>query len=123
MFKKRSIPRLYPISFNLLFILFILALTFGTLDVTPAHAAGECYVKWNASGTNSGTSWTNAYTDLKSALGAPPCTEIWAAAGTYTPGTLRTDTFQLKNGVALYGGFIGTEEARTQRNPAANVTF
>ncbi len=38
-------------------------------------------------------------------------------------GTDRSATFQLKNGVAVYGGFAGTETARNQRNPAANVTI
>ena len=117
MFAKKSISCIFSVLFVVVFM----------LAVTPlqvAHAA-ECYVKWNAGGTNAGTSWTNAYTDLQSALGASPCTEIWVAAGTYKPttGTDRTATFQLKNGVALYGGFAGTETARNQRNPAANVTI
>ncbi len=33
-----------------------------------------------------------------------------------------TSTFALTNGVALYGGFDGTETARDQRDPAANIT-
>jgi len=51
--------------------------------------------------------------------------EIWAAAGTYKPtaGTDRTATFQLIEGVAVYGGFAGVETARDQRNPATNVTI
>jgi hypothetical protein len=50
--------------------------------------------------------------------------EIWAAAGTYkpTPGTDRAATFQLKEGVDVYGGFAGTETARSQRDPAINLT-
>ena len=103
----------------------LLTLLVSAQRVTPARATGECYVKWNAAGTNNGASWTNAYTDLQSALGASPCTEVWVAAGTYKPttGTDRTATFQLKNGVAVYGGFAGTETARDQRNPATNVTI
>jgi len=43
--------------------------------------------------------------------------EIWVEAGTYKPttGTSRDATFQLRNGIALYGGFAGTETARDQR--------
>ena len=81
------------------------------------------YVKWNATGANNGSSWTDAYNDLQSALSASSSgDEIWVAAGTYKPGVLRTDTFQLVSGVEVYGGFVGTETARSQRDAAANLT-
>ena len=117
MFAKKSISCIFSVLFVVVFMLALPPLQF-------AHAAGECYVKRNASGANAGTSWTDAYTHLQSALGASPCTEIWVAAGTYKPtgGTDRNVTFQLKNGVAVYGGFAGTETTRTQRDPAVNAT-
>jgi len=83
------------------------------------------YIKWNASGANNGTSWTDAYTDLQSALSAASSgDELWVAAGTYKPtvGTDRTTSFTLKNGVSLYGGFAGTETMLSQRDPSVNVT-
>ncbi|HET7713285.1 MAG TPA: cadherin, partial [Patescibacteria group bacterium] len=91
------------------------------LDLTPQIH----YVKWDATGTNDGSSWEDAYIDLQSALAAASSgDEIWVAAGTYKPtaGTDRTISFVLKNGVAVYGGFAGTETANTQRNYVTNVT-
>jgi hypothetical protein len=83
------------------------------------------YVKWDATGANNGSSWINAYTDLQSALSAASAgDEIWVAAGTYKPtsGADRSVSFVLKHGVAIYGGFAGTEGLLTDRNIQANVT-
>jgi ELWxxDGT repeat protein len=84
------------------------------------------HVKWDATGANNGSSWTDAYTDLQTALAAASSgDEIWVAAGTYKPtdGIDRTISFVLKNDVAIYGGFDGTETLRTQRDPVANVSI
>ena len=83
------------------------------------------YVRWNANGANNGTSWTDAYKDLQSALAAAVSgDQIWVGAGTYKPttGTDRTVTFQLKSGVAIYGGFAGTETLHSQRDYETNLT-
>ena len=59
------------------------------------------------------------------AWGHAACNEIWVAEGVYRPTPLTTDrsaTFTLKYGVALYGGFNGTETQRSQRSPAVNLT-
>ncbi len=47
--------------------------------------------------------------------------EIWVADGVYKPGSQRTDSFALKMGVALYGGFAGGETSRTIRNGRPTV--
>jgi len=97
-----------------------------TIPASPVHAAGRCYVKFDATGSESGLSWTNAYAGedgLQQALGNVGCTSIWVAAGTYNPGTSSTDTFQLKNNVAIYGGFNGTETALNDRAIVQNETF
>ncbi len=81
-----------------------------------APAATVRYVNAAATGNGNGTSWANAFTKVQDALAAAVAgDEIWIAAGVYTPNTANT-TIDLKNGVALYGGFAGTESQRDQRN-------
>ncbi|MFN0174469.1 MAG: hypothetical protein ACKVU0_07485 [Saprospiraceae bacterium] len=86
--------------------------------------AQTIFVKANASGSNNGSSWANAYTSLDIALGAAvPGQTIWVASGTYKPSFPAPDnSFPLQSGVELYGGFAGTETQFSQRNPTLNVT-
>jgi predicted outer membrane repeat protein len=82
------------------------------------------YVK--PGGTGDGLSWGTAMGSLQTALEAAVyCDEIWVAAGTYKPTTTsdRTISFNLKNGVAVYGGFAGTETTLSQRNWVNNPTI
>jgi hypothetical protein len=80
-----------------------------------------------------GTSWGQAYADLQTALDAAAAsggqiTEVWLAAGEYVPTKLRvanvegSRTFELVQGVSIYGGFAGWEENRSDRNISANLT-
>jgi len=88
--------------------------------------AATCYVNFAATGTNNGASWANAYTDLQSALGNyPACLVIWVARGKYKPTatTDRTISFNVKPGVAIYGGFVGTELLIKNRILAGNPTI
>jgi hypothetical protein len=88
------------------------------------------YVDQDAPGpAHDGTSWNNAFTEMQAALAAVTVNhEIWVAEGTYYPDPngltdSRAATFQLKNGVALYGGFAGTETSHAWRDPAAHPTL
>jgi len=84
-----------------------------------------------ATGANNGTSWTNAYTDLQSALaeltdikfGGPG--EIWVAKGTYKPSQTNDQaaSFQLAPNMKIFGGFAGGELSRAARLPGVHTTI
>ena len=113
----------------------MILLMFGTgASISDAQGGTIYYVNASATGANTGITWTNAFTNLQSALAiAGPGSEIWVAAGTYYPITPvnptnvtaseRSVSFQLLNGVAIFGGFIGSETRRDQRDLVANVTI
>jgi predicted outer membrane repeat protein len=89
-------------------------------------ASATVFVKWDAGGSNNGSSWANAYTDLKIALGAVGSGDtVWVAGGTYTPTTTtdRYATFTLVDDTFLYGGFAGSETSLSQRDISANETI
>jgi len=89
------------------------------------------YVDINAAGCGSGLSWYHADPNLQSALKKAQlweCNEIWVAKGTYhthtDPGSQYRDiSFELVDGVAMYGGFTGSETSCNQRNWTVNETI
>ncbi len=101
-------------------IIFLCLLTIGL-------QAQTIFVKQNASGSNDGSSWANAYPSLDQALSVAASstnTSIWVAAGTYKPSTPAPNhSFLLSAGNNLYGGFAGTETSLNQRNISANPTI
>lgn len=113
---------------RIIFRLVIFAALLLTAFANPQPAAAvsnKCYVDKNAPGINSGTSWTDAYLNLQSALNNLGCTEIWVADGLYKPGSNYTDTFQILPHVEMYGGFGGygvNETTRDQRDPDSYIT-
>lgn len=117
MVTKKSNSRMFS-------VLFIVAMLVGVVAFPySARAAGILYV--TPSGAGNCASWANACRCETALTTAVSGDEIWVAAGTYKP-TTNTDravSFVLKNGVAVYGGFPGTETLRTQRNFSANVTI
>ncbi len=75
------------------------------------------FVKADAAGANNGASWADAFTQVQPALNAAVSgDEVWVAAGTYV------GCITLSAGVALYGGFVGSESTLAQRNWEANKT-
>ncbi|RDB02423.1 hypothetical protein DVG78_28975 [Runella aurantiaca] len=75
----------------------------------------------NTSPSQDGSSWSKAFANLQAGLSAASILsggdiQVWVAAGTYKPGTLRKDVFEIPSGVQVYGGFVGTETELSQRN-------
>ena len=83
------------------------------------------YVTPAGAGLKTGTDWLNAYdnTQLQKAIDEVANTEVWVAAGTYKAGDAITSYFSMRSGVAIYGGFAGTEPSRDARNWGSNVTI
>jgi hypothetical protein len=84
---------------------------------TPGQAV--LYVKPTGDDANDGKSWATAKKTLQHAqdsAAAMMYPEIWVASGTYV------GSIEVSNGIAMYGGFAGTETLLSQRNPRANIT-
>ena len=99
-----------------------------TITVRPAGPA-IFRVAETAAGTENGLSWANAIT-LQTALAISAAgDQLWLRQGTYMPITPanavptnkeRNTPFVIPEGVAVYGGFVGTEAA--DFDPATNDT-
>ncbi|MCB0631234.1 MAG: hypothetical protein R2824_25400 [Saprospiraceae bacterium] len=96
---------------KILFTAMILSMAFGSISAKRYFVSTK--------GTGNGSSWAQAFGDLQHALAAAAMgDEIWVAGGTYRPSSADDPTvsFRIPSGVALYGGFIGTESQLTERN-------
>ncbi len=80
------------------------------------------YVKTGGSGD--GGSWSTAMGDVQAAIDAASSGDsVWIATGTYYPSAVRElegaelfgYSFELKDGVSLYGGFKGNETSLAGR--------
>ena len=89
--------------FSILTVIFIIGLALSNVVYA---APAPIYVDDTASGSDNGNSWNNAYNDLQKALQrANSNDQIWVAEGTYHPGINRSDSFEIVQGVEMYGGF------------------
>jgi len=92
----------------------------------PACFGAEVYVKWDSPGTGSpptydGQSWETAFHEVQDGIDlADSGDQVWVAGDSEHPYVERVT---LKDGVALYGGFDGSETAIGQRDWEANVTI
>jgi hypothetical protein len=101
-----------------------LALLGALTALAPLALAEIRYVDASlTTGLGDGTSWADAFqgsAGLQTALAAAVAgDQIFVAQGLYRPTetTTRSISFALKNGVELYGGFLGTEATPAERPP------
>lgn len=103
------------------------AVVFVAATLTDAAAGSVLHVDADAAPGGNGASWASAFVDLADALDvAIPGTQIWVREGTYRPdrGTgIRSESFELRAGVSLLGGFAGGESSPLDRDPAAHPTI
>jgi len=119
--RRLSFVFIFVLSSMGLFALFFI----GLPPITAAVNATTRYVAPASTGTGDCSSWADACT-LSSALGvAVSGDEIWVKSGVHLPSSTSNsnDTFTLKSGVAVYGGFAGHESLRSSRNYTNNLTI
>src|SRR5438105_4668399 len=96
------------------FLAGIIALVIGPVTV---HAT-TIYVSKSGNDANDGQSWATAKLTVQGGIIATASgDQVWVAAGTYV------ERIQLRDGVAVYGGFSGSETDLAQRNWTTNVTI
>jgi len=88
----------------------------------------QTVVRVSSANTNrkqDGRSWRTAYRALQKGIDHAwrSSGEVWVAQGTYKPTDKadRSASFQMRYGVAVYGGFAGRETRRSQRDWQKNV--
>jgi len=77
-----------------------------------------------AAGNHDGSSWDNAHSNLVNALSLTGSgTNLWVAAGTYTPSGNASNSFEMQQGVNLYGGFTNGMSSFSSRDWALHQTI
>ena len=87
------------------------------------YTSGTIFVDKDATGASNGASWSDAFTDLESAIASfTPGDEIWVADGVYKPSSNTGFIINVAD-MKIYGGFNGTETSLNQRDVIANETI
>jgi hypothetical protein len=99
----------------------------STLAIGVSAGASVLHVRADALPGGDGLSWATAMNDLQAALAAATprsgVNQVWVAEGNYTPSSSdATVSFALRNGLALYGGFAGSETSLGQRDIDSHPT-
>lgn len=82
------------------------------------------YVDQQATGNMDGSTWEDAFTDIRPALEAALSGDaIWVAEGVYRPGDTLQSRYLLDKDIRLLGGFSGTETQETDRDPVMHETI
>lgn len=97
-----------------------LLLCAATSLVHAETTSNTCRVTTAGLPANSGASWAQAKS-LMNALSDYSCTEVWVAEGVYTP-PVYSPYFNIRSNVQIYGGFLGNESSRSQRDPVLHLT-
>lgn len=95
----------------------VVAVVLSTLVFAGHAPAAVRFVDNNAPAGGDGLSWQTAFATVQAGIDAATSgDEVWVKQGTYRENVVA------KNGVALYGGFAGSETDRNQRSWTSFVT-
>ncbi|MGN7890072.1 right-handed parallel beta-helix repeat-containing protein [Dyadobacter endophyticus] len=93
----------------------VLSLLLVLTGFSSGAYASRFYVRVTATGSGNGSGWGDASSNLQGIINAASSTdEVWVAGGTYQLAS--GQSFAMKEGVKIYGGFAGTEVNLTGRD-------
>lgn len=113
-----AIMRTNEVGESLMKLRTTLLMLFITLVLAGTGRCETWYVKPSGLDANNGLSWESAKKTVQAAVTAAEAgDEVWVSAGTYA------ENIDMKDGVALYGGFAGDEGSSDERHFTTNVTI
>ena len=105
---KKTVAQAHRYGWRMTNLWVLLALAMNS--VLAGQSFATVYVEADAAAGGDGNSWSTAYQTIQEGIDDALDEEVWVAEGTYM------EAITMKDGVALYGGFAGTEGARDQRD-------